>query len=504
VNAVILAAGVGSRLRPLTDEKPKTMVEVNGVPMLGRIIGLLLRRPIQQVVVCTGYRADAITSYCGEAFPSERVTFVHNELFDATNNMYSLYLAREYLRGGGLLMNADLCFDEAVIDVLLGQEGSAFAVDVGVYNDESMKVTAADGLVTAIAKTIGPDEALGCSIDVYKFDGEGGALLVAEVEHVVEQERNLNDWTEVALDSLCRGGRLKPHAADVHGLRWAEIDNFDDLLDAELAFNERWDELRRRSVFFLDKDGTLALGARPLRGAVELTSWLGRRSDKEYFVLTNNSSRTPSAHVDGLRGSGLDVEQRNVIVSTDAAARWLVQEGHNRVFWLATSDVGDDLEQRHGLRFDEEQPAAVLLTYDTTLTYDKLARAVRFLREGLPYFATHRDLVCPTEDGPIPDIGTFIELIRLTTGREPDMTFGKPDTLIIDGALESLGKSYDDAVVVGDRLYTDVALKDGTAMLSVLVLSGETDRVAYERQDRRADIVVRDVAVLLEKLSSPV
>jgi ribonucleotide monophosphatase NagD (HAD superfamily) len=93
----------------------------------------------------------------------------------------------------------------------------------------------------------------------------------------------------------------------------------------------------------------------------------------------------------------------------------------------------------------------------------------------------------------LPDAGSFIELLRLATGRTPEMVFGKPGRAMVDAGLARAGGEYRDAAVIGDRLYTDIALAEGTEMLSVLVLSGETTRAQYEAQERRAHIVVKDL-----------
>jgi len=139
----------------------------------------------------------------------------------------------------------------------------------------------------------------------------------------------------------------------------------------------------------------------------------------------------------------------------------------------------------------------VLLTYDTEITYAKLLALVDHLRRGVPYYATHVDLVCPTPDGPVPDIGTTMQTIETTLGVRPLRTFGKPSHAFVQPVLDRLGMTFADAVVVGDRLYTDLELARGTEMLSVLVLTGETTREAHDASAVKADIVVPDLGALL-------
>lgn len=495
MNAIILAAGIGSRLRPLTDSRPKTMVKVNGTPMIGHIIRSLLDDGVHRVVICTGYRAEIIKDYCTAEFPGAPIVFVDNPDFLTTNNMFSLYLAREHLKGECFVMNADLKFDPGVIPLLRAQKGTAFAVDQGRYIEESMKVVVRDGRVRAIAKTIKPDESYGCSIDVYKIAAADGPLLVDEMRRIIEVEGSRNQWTELMLHRLCADGRLQVTPANIGKLRWYEIDNFEDLAVAEMLFNERLEELRRRSVFFLDRDGTLSLEAKPLAGAVEFLGKLRGRGALP-FLLTNNSSKTPAEHRAALARSGIEFQEDELLLSTDVAARYLKAAGLRRIFWVASEKVGRYLAEAHGLEFAAEEPQAVLLTFDDTLTYAKLVEVTRQLQRGTRYFATHCDVVCPTPEGPVPDIGTMIETLRLTTGRTPERVFGKPDVRMVEDTLKALGKGFADAVVIGDRLYTDIALAAGTDMLSVLVLSGETTRAQYEDSPHQADVVVTNLARL--------
>ncbi|MHA1793383.1 MAG: HAD hydrolase-like protein, partial [Promethearchaeota archaeon] len=151
-----------------------------------------------------------------------------------------------------------------------------------------------------------------------------------------------------------------------------------------------------------------------------------------------------------------------------------------------------------GFIFDDKEPEAILLTYDIELTYEKLEKLTYLVRKGIPYYATHPDIVCPTDRGSLPDIGTFIEVIRLTTGIVPNRIFGKPNKDFINPILKKHGLSYSDTVIIGDRLYTDIKLAENSDITSILVLSGETTRKAHEKASVKADIVVNSVAELIE------
>ena len=123
---------------------------------------------------------------------------------------------------------------------------------------------------------------------------------------------------------------------------------------------------------------------------------------------------------------------------------------------------------RHGFTLDDRDPQVAVLGFDTALTYAKLWKLCDFVRGGLPYIATHPDLNCPTETGPMPDTGATIAFVQASTGRAPDLVVGKPNRLIAEAAARKLGLPLSALAMVGDRLYTDIALgaTSGDAHLS--------------------------------------
>jgi HAD superfamily hydrolase (TIGR01450 family) len=130
--------------------------------------------------------------------------------------------------------------------------------------------------------------------------------------------------------------------------------------------------------------------------------------------------------------------------------------------------------RQHGFQLEENHPQSIVLGFDTTLTYQKLWKLCDFVRAGLPYIATHPDFNCPTETGFMPDIGAMIAFVHASTGREPDLIVGKPNRMIIDAVAHKLGLQISEMAMVGDRLYTDIALGATSSITTCLVLSGET------------------------------
>ena len=235
MKALILAAGFGSRLAPITDNLPKSLVPVNGKPILFKQIENLIANDITDISVISGYKADVLEKMVHENFPDVKI--IESVDYATTNNMYSAYIAKAAMNGEGfLMMNADVFFDPSVITALLADENdNAIVVDIGTYMEESMKVVEENGRLMRIAKTITPEEALGASIDVYKFSAGGAAAFFNKCAEYIDVRGEKKLWSEVALNDILP--EVEFHACPLKG-RWFEIDNHDDLRAAEELFAE--------------------------------------------------------------------------------------------------------------------------------------------------------------------------------------------------------------------------------------------------------------------------
>ncbi|MEO1768378.1 sugar phosphate nucleotidyltransferase [Candidatus Enterococcus ferrettii] len=234
-SALILAGGLGSRLRPKTNDIPKALVEVNGTPIIVNQIKALQSKGISKIIIISGYLNEVLEGELEKLF--EGVKFIHNKRFDETNNMYSAFLSKKELYGESfLLMNSDVFFDEVIIEDLLESVFSnGIAVEKGNYDNESMKIIVDENKVNSISKSIKEDKAYGTSIDVYKFSSEGSKEFFDASEEIIINQKDENSWTEVALDSIFDKVDFFP--IDISG-RWMEIDNLDDLKKAEGIFYE--------------------------------------------------------------------------------------------------------------------------------------------------------------------------------------------------------------------------------------------------------------------------
>jgi choline kinase len=225
MRAVILTAGRGGRLREVTGPRPKCLANVGGWTLLERQLQALRGCGITRIAAVTGYRSIDVRRACGPT-----VDFVHNPRFAETNSLYSLWLARELLTDGFIVMNCDVVFHKQILaDLISSPYEDALllspACDAEPYSDEEMKVRVRGGRVVAISKDIPAGEADGENIGIAKFGADGAAVLIEEMDGVVQSGR-MNDWLPSAFERFSRRRTL--HAIDHRGYPWIEIDSPQD------------------------------------------------------------------------------------------------------------------------------------------------------------------------------------------------------------------------------------------------------------------------------------
>lgn len=493
MTAIILAAGMGSRLVPMTETRPKCLVKVNGKSILEYQIEAYRDAGVTRIVVVAGYFASRLQAFLAPY--GSLVECVVNEDYESTNNMYSLYLALSKITSEGVVFvsNGDVVLDKQIIERLVGHEGSAMAIDKGSYDAESMKVIVEGGFVQAISKEIREGEAYGNSIDVYKFEGTFLDVFTSTIRETIEREKNLKDWTEVALDKALKSLPMCVQPMDIDGARWTEVDNYDDLQVADRKFSDL--DINAVEFFFVDMDGTLISGDRVVAGAGRFIEQL-KRCGSTFKLLSNNSSKSKSEYVAMLTGFGISVSESDIVLSSDAAIAHLCSAGITSVYVLGTEALRIAAEGA-GLRTTGEDFECVLVGYDTELTYAKLKQAALLLHDvSVRCFATHSDMVCPTPEGAIPDVGTTLSVLKQTTGREPERVFGKPDPSMVEFLIRAEGVAADKVAFIGDRVYTDMQAARNLGGKFILVLSGETQRGDVDAMADFPDLIVPSVADL--------
>jgi HAD superfamily hydrolase (TIGR01450 family) len=275
--------------------------------------------------------------------------------------------------------------------------------------------------------------------------------------------------------------------------------------------NERLGSIKHLA---LDLDGTLYLGGQLFAFTLEFLERISAMGIGHTF-FTNNSSVATSGYVEKLRRLGIRADASEIYSSTTATIDYLraSRPELRRLFVLGTpalrqefAEAGFDLHEPTGdcePRDDDVEPDGVVVGFDTTLDYPRLCRAAWWISRGKPFLATHPDAVCPTDQPTVlPDCGAICKLLTHATGREPDAVLGKPSPQMLYGAMARVGANPHEVAVVGDRLYTDVALAQAAGAVSVLVLTGETTRQQAITAKRPPDLILENVLELAELLAA--
>ena len=210
---VILAAGMAKRLRPLTDTKPKRLLEVGGRTLLERTVRAMQQAGISEFVVVTGYRADQIKSFLEQLESLDNLEnstfhFLHNADYEHNNNIYSLWMAGEYVRGKEfLLMDSDILCDPAAVARIAHEPESALALNRHECGEEEIKVIVdADGHITEISKICSIQDAIGESVGIEKMTADYSTALYKELDQMIVKEGLIDVFYERCFERLIPQG----------------------------------------------------------------------------------------------------------------------------------------------------------------------------------------------------------------------------------------------------------------------------------------------------------
>ncbi len=255
--------------------------------------------------------------------------------------------------------------------------------------------------------------------------------------------------------------------------------------------------LTNKHIVFLDLDGTVYLGDNLIEGADRFLDYLGAKGIHHYF-LSNNSSRSKVDYVKKLSRLGIQTDVDHILLSTDGVIEFLKDQGIKDVYVVGTQSMKDMFIEAD-IQVASPDPKYVVLGYDTELTYEKLRTSALFLQEEVPLIATHPDLVCPTPQGPVPDVGALLALYEKATGIKPVKIFGKPNPEMITHVFKRHNVGPEDVVMIGDRIYTDMELAKRVPCDFILVLSGETQRSDLHNVSSMPALVVSTIGEIIPR-----
>ncbi len=251
---------------------------------------------------------------------------------------------------------------------------------------------------------------------------------------------------------------------------------------------------RDKKLFLLDMDGTLYLGDRLFDCTLPFLENIKKNSG-HYLFLTNNSSKSALSYVEKLKRLGIEATENDFVTSVNATCRYLLAHHKGeKIYAFGTASFRRELSDS-GLNIvtqPDKDVSVLVIGFDTELTFEKLEHACILLNRGVAFVATNPDWVCPTEYGSVPDCGSVCEMLYRATSRRPKV-IGKPQPDMVYMALDKMHCASKDALLIGDRLYTDIACGNAAGIDTAFVLSGEGTLSDIEETGVTPTFVLKDV-----------
>ncbi len=259
--------------------------------------------------------------------------------------------------------------------------------------------------------------------------------------------------------------------------------------------------LSDKKLFLFDMDGTIYLGGILFDRVKELLKSIEDKGAK-YVFITNNSSKSVKDYVKKLSSFGIKTTEENFFTSSQASAILLKEKFKDKLIFVQGTKSFVKGLKKMGLNLTtrySDKAVCVLVGFDRELNFKKMETTCKMLKKDIPYYATNPDYNCPTEFGSVPDCGSMCFGYEKATGKSP-IYIGKPKPIMIEIVSEKFKVNKEQVVVIGDRIYTDIASGYNAGVDTVLVLSGEATMEDYNREEIKPTFVLDSVAELLKIL----
>lgn len=262
------------------------------------------------------------------------------------------------------------------------------------------------------------------------------------------------------------------------------------------------DKLKEKKVYLLDMDGTIYNENEIFDGTLEFLEEIEKQGG-QYVFITNNSSKSVADYVEKVQAMGIKAEYENFYTSSQVTAMYLKENYPNQVVYcMGTKSLIKELREA-GIEVvteADERASVVLLGFDTENTSEKIRNTCIMLGRDVTYLATNPDLVCPVSFGYIPDCGSMSIMLKNATGKEP-FFIGKPEPIMVNCVLKKLNCKREDAVIVGDRLYTDIKTGENAKVDTICVLSGEASMEDILQGEVKPTYIFKSVKEVYEGLT---
>lgn len=261
------------------------------------------------------------------------------------------------------------------------------------------------------------------------------------------------------------------------------------------------DALKHKKLWLLDMDGTIYNENQIFEGTLDFLNQI-RQNGGRYIFITNNSSKSVADYVKKVNDMNIPAGYEDFYTSSQATAMYIKEHYPGQtVYCMGTRSLVQELRESglHVVTEPDNSATVVLIGFDTENTSEKIRNTCIMLGKDVAYLATNPDLVCPVSFGFIPDCGSMSIMLKNATGKEP-FFIGKPQPIMVDFVLKNTGISREDAVIAGDRLYTDIATGKNAGVDTICVLSGEATLEDIREWDGEPTWIFQDVKEIWEKL----
>ena len=260
-------------------------------------------------------------------------------------------------------------------------------------------------------------------------------------------------------------------------------------------------DLKNKKLFLLDMDGTIYLDNDLFDGTMDFLEYV-KSIGGRYMFLTNNSSKSVDKYIEKLAGLGIESTAEDFLTSVNATVLYLKKKSYKKIYAFGTKSFVEQLQEA-GFNITtklEDDIDCLCMGFDTELAFQKLEDACILLGRGVDYIAANPDWVCPTWYGYVPDCGSVAEMLYNATKRRP-VFIGKPQPEMALLAVEKSGFSADEAVLMGDRLYTDIACGVNAGISTIFVLSGEGTLEDVKTSEAKPEYIYQNIRELYEDLT---
>lgn len=261
-------------------------------------------------------------------------------------------------------------------------------------------------------------------------------------------------------------------------------------------------DLSKKKAFLFDIDGTLSVGNTLFDGSSDLLAYIEEIGGKAYYI-TNNSTSSTEAYIEKFGKWNIRTDASQFVTAGNVSIDYLLNNHkENKIYVVGTVSFVNELK-KNNLNVTEspdDDCEVVLVAFDNELKYEKLYGACKLLSEkDIPFLATNPDLCCPAPFGFIPDCGSICMMIENSVNKRPTY-LGKPNACVVEMCLNDGGFSKEETIVLGDRLYTDIACGINAGVDTCALLTGETTLDEISKSDYKPDLVCNNIREFLNKL----